>query len=61
MLADHIGTYIDVLIHFIANGTDTDESPLDRFICKGITIDLLDLALKANITAEIIKSRLKTH
>uniref|UniRef100_A0A7C5Z0G5 Cyclase family protein n=1 Tax=Ignisphaera aggregans TaxID=334771 RepID=A0A7C5Z0G5_9CREN len=59
MLADHTGTHIDAPAHFIANGTTIDELPLDGFICKGTAIDLLDLAPKADITAEIIKNRLK--
>jgi len=34
MLADHTGTRIDTLSHFITNGTTIDELLLDRFICK---------------------------
>jgi len=38
----HCGTHVDCPYHFFPNGEKIDEMPLDRFIGKGVLVDLKD-------------------
>ncbi|WP_258083895.1 cyclase family protein [Thermococcus thermotolerans] len=39
-LGEHSGTHVDAPAHFIPGGKTVDEMPLDRFVGKGIVVDV---------------------
>ncbi|ASJ02579.1 cyclase [Thermococcus profundus] len=39
-LGEHAGTHVDAPAHFIPNGKTVDELPLERFIGRGVVIDV---------------------
>ena len=59
MFVEHTGTHVDSPAHFIKDAPTIDKVSLERFMGKGVVIDVTGLAPKAAITAEIIESKLK--
>ncbi|ALM74644.1 cyclase family protein [Thermococcus barophilus] len=57
MFVEHTGTHVDAPAHFVKDGATIDEVPLDRFMGKGVLVDVRDLPPKGMITADLIKSR----
>ena len=58
MFVEHTGTHVDSPAHFIEGAPTIDEVPLERFMGKGIVIDVSDLGPKAAITKERIEKAL---
>jgi kynurenine formamidase len=42
-LGEHSGTHVDAPAHFIANGKTIDQVPLEKFIGRGVVIDVSHL------------------
>lgn len=59
MLIEHTLTHVDVPAHFIKNGLTVEKIPLDKFIGKGIVIDVSHKPPKSEITVEDIEKALK--
>ncbi len=59
IFVEHTGTHVDSPAHFIEGAPTIDRIPLERFMGKGIVIDVSDLPPKGMITAELIESRLR--
>ncbi|RLE72941.1 MAG: cyclase family protein [Thermoprotei archaeon] len=59
MFVEHTGTHVDSPAHFIKDAPTIDKVPLERFMGKGVVIDVSNLPSKAAITAELIESKLK--
>lgn len=39
-MAAHAGTHVDAARHFFPDGPSIDEYPVERFVCRGVAIDL---------------------
>ena len=39
-MAAHAGTHVDAARHFFPDGPSIDDYPVDRFVCRGVAIDL---------------------
>ena len=59
MFVEHTGTHVDAPAHFIKNALTIDKVPIERFMGKGVVIDVSNLKPKAAITASMIKQKLK--
>ncbi len=59
ILVEHTGTHVDAPAHFIENGTTIDEVPPEKFMRRGVVIDVSSLGPRAEITREIIENELK--
>ena len=53
-LCVHAGTHMDAPVHFIADGDSIDHIPCDRFIGKGILIDVTALDESQAIGADVL-------
>lgn len=59
LFTEHTLTHVDVPAHFFKNGFSTDQVPLEKFMGKGIVIDVSNKPSKTEITAEDIDETLK--
>ncbi len=54
ILVEHTGTHVDAPAHFIERAPTIDEVPLDRFMGKGLVVDVSGLGEKEEIKPEHI-------
>ena len=59
MFVEHTGTHVDAPAHFIRDAPTIDRVPIERFMGRGVVIDVSDLEPRAAITANIIEQRLR--
>ena len=53
----HVGTHIEAPFHYLRDGHDCAEIPLDRVVGQGVLIDFTDKAIGAPITVEDLEER----
>ena len=56
---EHIATHVDAPAHFISGGATIDEVPLDRFVGKGVVIDVTDSRPREVITLDKVLPRIR--
>ena len=61
IIIEHVGTHVDAPAHFIEGGRTIDEVLIDRFMGKGVVIDVTHLGPKEPITKDIIKGILSKY
>ncbi len=59
MFVEHTGTHVDAPAHFIENGLSIDDVPLEKFMGKGVVVDVSGLGKRVNITKELIEESLR--
>lgn len=59
MFVEHTGTHVDSPAHFIEEAPTIDEVPPDRFMGKGVVVDVSYLPPKAGISREITDEALR--
>ncbi len=59
MFVEHTLTHVDVPAHFIENGETVEKVPLERFMGKGVVIDVSNKPSKYEITPEDIETQLR--
>ncbi len=59
MFVEHTLTHVDVPAHFVKDGLTVEQMPLERFMGKGVVIDVSNKPPKYEITPEDIESQLE--
>ncbi|MEZ0345218.1 MAG: cyclase family protein, partial [Infirmifilum sp.] len=61
MMVEHTMTHVDSPAHFIEGAPTIDEVPLERFMGRGVVVDVSHLGPKAPVTREILEEALRGH
>ena len=52
----HVGTHVEAMLHFLADGADTADLPIEKLMGPAILLDFRDKAVNEEITLDEIKS-----
>lgn len=61
VLGSHAGTHMDAPSHFIPGAASLEEYPVDRFVRKGIVVDLTHLDPESPISGINLEASLELH
>jgi kynurenine formamidase len=61
IVSDHGGTHVDAPSHFIKDGKNIDEMPLEQIMGSAICIDVSDKAQHAVIDSQMLQAKCEAH